>query len=214
VLNPGATPASVLLRFLKDDRDGHHSTRSRAGRGATVNHSGDAERPRRRQLLYGHRVGRAGGRRSDDDVGGGHGSHAALTAPSTTWYLAEGSTAGEFNLFYLLQNPNPTAVQATVRYLRPSGQPPAEKRYMLSPNNRTTICVNGKTPRWPTRSCQPSSRATRRSSRSERVQWWRCRLVGRAQMRSRRAWSRRGRWRAMSAVRRVAREDYHPSRLR
>jgi hypothetical protein len=54
--------------------------------------------------------------------GGGYGSHAetALTAPSTTWYLAEGSTSGDFNLFYLLQNPNATVVQATVRYLRPS----------------------------------------------------------------------------------------------
>ena len=80
--------------------------------------------------------------------GGGYGSHAetALTSPSTTWYLAEGSTSGEFNLFYLLQNPNGMAVQATVRYLLPSGQPPVEKTYTLLPNSRTTIHVNAEGP--------------------------------------------------------------------
>ena len=80
--------------------------------------------------------------------GGGYGSHAetALLAPSQTWYLAEGSTAGDFNLFYLLQNPNSTAVQASVRYLRPSGQAPVERSYTLLPNSRKTIYVNGEGP--------------------------------------------------------------------
>ena len=38
----------------------------------------------------------------------GYGSHAesGVAAPATTWYLAEGSTSGDFALFYLLQNPN------------------------------------------------------------------------------------------------------------
>ena len=37
----------------------------------------------------------------------GYGAHAetAVEAPATTWYLAEGSTSGDFALFYLLQNP-------------------------------------------------------------------------------------------------------------
>jgi hypothetical protein len=75
----------------------------------------------------------------------GYGSHAetALPAPSTTWYLAEGSTSGDFALFYLLQNPNTTAVTATVRYLRPLGQTPIEMTYSLSPRSRTTIAVDG-----------------------------------------------------------------------
>ena len=51
----------------------------------------------------------------------GYGSHAAsaIVSPSSTWYLAEGSTSGDFVLFYLLQNPNDSAVNATVRFLRP-----------------------------------------------------------------------------------------------
>ena len=34
----------------------------------------------------------------------GYGSHleTGVTAPSTTWYLAEGSTSGPFALFYLM----------------------------------------------------------------------------------------------------------------
>lgn len=75
----------------------------------------------------------------------GYGSHieTGLTAPSTTWYLAEGSTSGPFSLFYLLQNPQPVPVTATVRYLRPSGLPPIERTYALLPHSRRTIVVDG-----------------------------------------------------------------------
>ena len=78
----------------------------------------------------------------------GYGSHMerAVEGPSTTWYLAEGSTSGDFSLFYLLQNAQPTAVTATVRYLRPSGQPPVERVHTLPPNSRTTIAVDGQGP--------------------------------------------------------------------
>ena len=43
--------------------------------------------------------------------GTGFGSHAetSIEQPATTWYLAEGSTAGNFDLYYLLQNPNASA---------------------------------------------------------------------------------------------------------
>ena len=43
--------------------------------------------------------------------GNGFGSHAetSIEQPATTWYLAEGSTAGTFDLYYLLQNPNASA---------------------------------------------------------------------------------------------------------
>ena len=59
----------------------------------------------------------------------------------STWYLAEGATHSGFNLFYLLQNPNATAAQVRVRFLRPSGAP-LEKTYTLPPNSRTNIWVN------------------------------------------------------------------------
>jgi uncharacterized repeat protein (TIGR03803 family) len=74
----------------------------------------------------------------------GYGSHleTGVRAPSTTWYLAEGSTSGPFALFYLLQNPQPAPVVATVRYLRPFGQAPIDRTYTLPPNSRTTIVVD------------------------------------------------------------------------
>jgi hypothetical protein len=71
---------------------------------------------------------------------GAHAETAAL-APALTWYLAEGATHSAFNLFYLLQNPNASAADVRVRYLRPSG-PPLEKTYTLAPTSRTNIWVD------------------------------------------------------------------------
>jgi uncharacterized repeat protein (TIGR03803 family) len=74
----------------------------------------------------------------------GYGSHieSGVVAPASTWYFAEGSTSGPFSLFYLLQNPHATAVQATIRYLRPFGLP-IDRSYTLPPFSRTTIAVDG-----------------------------------------------------------------------
>jgi hypothetical protein len=78
----------------------------------------------------------------------GYGAHAetAIQSPSTTWYLAEGSTSGDFSLFYLLQNPNASAVTATVRYLRPSPLAPIVISYDLPPRSRTTSAVDTAAP--------------------------------------------------------------------
>jgi hypothetical protein len=72
-----------------------------------------------------------------------YGSHAetAAAAPSTTWFLAEGSTVLDFDLFYLLQNPQATATEATVRFLMPSGTT-LTRTYDLPAGSRTTIYVN------------------------------------------------------------------------
>ena len=47
--------------------------------------------------------------------GTGIGSHAetSIEAGVDTWYLAEGATGGTFDLYYLLQNPNPAAASVT-----------------------------------------------------------------------------------------------------
>jgi hypothetical protein len=81
----------------------------------------------------------------------GYGSHAetGVAAPSTTWFLAEGATTGDFSLFYLLQNAGDAAVTATVRFLRPSGLPPIVKAYTLPPRSRTTIPVDDEGPELP-----------------------------------------------------------------
>ena len=75
---------------------------------------------------------------------GGYGSHAetSVDAPVPVWYLAEGSTSADFSLFYLLQNPNPTAVTATIDFLLPPGQAPLQRTYTLRPNSRLTIAVD------------------------------------------------------------------------
>jgi hypothetical protein len=74
----------------------------------------------------------------------GYGAHAetAVEAPATRWFLAEGSTAGDFQLFYLLQNPNPTAVTGTVRFLRPSPLPPIDHAFAIAAHARLTIPVD------------------------------------------------------------------------
>jgi hypothetical protein len=78
----------------------------------------------------------------------GYGSHreTAVLAPSTSWFFAEGTTTGDSSLFYLLQNPQASAVNATVRYLRALGLPPIEKTYMLPARSRTTIPVDTEDP--------------------------------------------------------------------
>jgi hypothetical protein len=76
--------------------------------------------------------------------GVGYGAHAetAIVAPSSVWYLAEGSTVGPFSLFYLLQNPSPTETASVrVRYLLPSGAP-VEKTYQVAPSSRFNIWVD------------------------------------------------------------------------
>ncbi|MBL8142961.1 MAG: hypothetical protein JNM38_17710 [Acidobacteria bacterium] len=73
-----------------------------------------------------------------------YGSHSetSLAAPSLTWYLAEGATHSGFDLFYLLQNPDPQqAASVTVRFLRPSGAP-LTKTYTVAPSSRANIWVN------------------------------------------------------------------------
>ena len=79
---------------------------------------------------------------------GGYGSHAeaAVPAPSSSWFLAEGSTSGDFALFYLLLNPQDVAVTVTVRYLRPFSRPVVERTYVLPAASRTTIAVDGEGP--------------------------------------------------------------------
>ncbi|AMY12425.1 hypothetical protein LuPra_05700 [Luteitalea pratensis] len=76
--------------------------------------------------------------------GNGYGSHAErgiLTRTATKWYFAEGATLPNFNLFYLIQNPNTQAAQVRVTYLLPSGAP-LVKDYTVGPQSRFNIWVN------------------------------------------------------------------------
>ena len=69
----------------------------------------------------------------------GHES-AGVTAPSTSWFLAEGATGSFMDMFVLLANPNNTAAQVTVDYLLPGGQ--LSKSYTVDANSRYNIWVD------------------------------------------------------------------------
>ena len=56
----------------------------------------------------------------------------ALPVPATTWYLAEGSTSGDFSLFYLLQNPNPTRRPRRCATCCPSASRRSSRTYTLA----------------------------------------------------------------------------------
>ena len=74
----------------------------------------------------------------------GYGEHAesGISAPSTVWYLAEGSTLAAFQLFYLLQNPGSEAATVTVTYLLPAPATPVVRQYAVPGNSRQNIWVN------------------------------------------------------------------------
>ena len=63
------------------------------------------------------------------------------------WGLAEGRVGGEhhFSTFILLANPQTTAAEVTLTYLRESGAP-IVKTYALLPQSRFTIGVNSDVP--------------------------------------------------------------------
>ena len=74
----------------------------------------------------------------------GYGSHAErgiLTRTATKWYFAEGATFLNFNLFYLIQNPNDRDAQVRVTYLLPSGAP-LVKQYLVKARSRSNIWVD------------------------------------------------------------------------
>jgi Tol biopolymer transport system component len=71
----------------------------------------------------------------------GHAS-AAVTAPATSWFLAEGATGPFFDLFVLLANPGTNAASVEIRYLLTGGTV-LTKTYTVAPESRRTIYVDG-----------------------------------------------------------------------
>lgn len=74
----------------------------------------------------------------------GYGSHAETSVPSpaTTWYLAEGATHSNFQLFYLLQNPNSGTATVQIEYLLPAPRAPVIKTYTVGGTSRANVWVN------------------------------------------------------------------------
>ncbi len=65
---------------------------------------------------------------------------AGVTAPATTWFLAEGATGGFFDTFVLLSNPQSVDAHVTVKFLLDSGITITENK-LIPANQRLTINI-------------------------------------------------------------------------
>lgn len=74
----------------------------------------------------------------------GFGSHAesSVERPTLQWFLAEGATHSGFDLFYLIQNPNPITASVRIRFLLPAPAPAIERTYSIAPASRFNVWVN------------------------------------------------------------------------
>jgi type 1 glutamine amidotransferase len=74
---------------------------------------------------------------------GRYGSHAesSLAAPALHWFFAEGATHGNFDLFYLVQNPSDQAAEVDARFLRgpTNAGTPVSRHYTVGAHQRLTI---------------------------------------------------------------------------
>jgi hypothetical protein len=73
--------------------------------------------------------------------GEGHNS-GGIPATRTTWGLAEGRVGGshDFQTYILLANPESTAAEVTITYLR-EGSPPFAKTYTVPPRHRFNVDI-------------------------------------------------------------------------
>jgi hypothetical protein len=65
-----------------------------------------------------------------------------VTTPANTWYLAEGATAGSFETFVLVQNPNAAAVMVDVDFMTSTGLQPGPQGFPIPANSRVTFKAN------------------------------------------------------------------------
>ncbi len=65
-----------------------------------------------------------------------------VTDPADTWYLAEGATAGDFETWVLVQNPNATAVTVDVDFMTGAGAVPGPQDVSIPANSRKTFKAN------------------------------------------------------------------------
>ncbi len=73
-------------------------------------------------------------------IADGHDTLGA-SAPSTTWYFAEGFTGGFFNQYLLVQNPNPEPAEVTYDFMLPNGSV-YQRVYTVDGNSRFTLHVD------------------------------------------------------------------------
>lgn len=111
----------------------------------------------------------------DDSAGlvwaAGHGG-AGASAPSTSWFFAEGATGTYFDLYLLLANPSSAAAEVTATYLLPTGTP-VQRSYVVAPNSRRTIFVEDQAPELVDTAVSTQLQVTNGVPIvAERAMWW------------------------------------------
>jgi hypothetical protein len=66
---------------------------------------------------------------------------SGVTAPSTSWFLAEGATGAFFDLYVLVANPGTTDADVTARFLKPDGSV-VTRQYTVAASSRFSIFVD------------------------------------------------------------------------
>jgi Carboxypeptidase regulatory-like domain len=150
LLNATGSTVDVTVRFLKEDGTQSSQTLTMAGLArATVDPEqlAGTEAAAFSTIVESTQPIIADRRMEWDATHYGSHGETSIARPELTWYLAEGATTSSFNLYYLIQNPDPTQpANVEIRYLRPTPLPPIVKTYTIAPASRRTIYVNGEDP--------------------------------------------------------------------
>jgi len=146
IFNPGTQATSVVLEFLGANQQTRSVALTLAPHGWTAVTLTDATSQQPDDsfstVIEADHTVVVDRSMSWDKTGYGSSAETAIDAPRTTWYLAEGSTGGSFDLFYLLQNPGTAVAHVTVNYLRPVPLAPIIKTYDVGPLSRRTLYVD------------------------------------------------------------------------
>jgi hypothetical protein len=145
-LNPNASTAAVVYRFLGSDGQTSSVTRTLAAESRTTLDllaNGPAPANDFSTIVESDRPLVVDRTMTWDSTGFGSHAETSIAAPSTTWYLAEGATHGSFDLFYLIQNPGTATANVQITYLRLAPNTPIVKSYDVAPHSRLTIPVDG-----------------------------------------------------------------------
>jgi len=139
LLNAGGTPATVRMTFLYQNAPERSYTQTvPAHSHASVDLSLAAGAGRNVSIIV--ESDRQIGAQSIIYYGAGDTSSASgASAPSGTWYLAEGYTGGSFREYLTVMNPNTTFANVDVRFLPFNGKPPVEHRFTVRPRSNIRI---------------------------------------------------------------------------
>ncbi len=71
-----------------------------------------------------------------------------VTAPGSTWYLAEGCTEGDFETWVLVQNPGTEDVTVDLTFMTSAGSMAGPQDYPIAAGSRHTFLVNDYVTDW------------------------------------------------------------------